>query len=231
MLLSLIAFLFPSPSLVFLLFLTAIPAKHTHSTVTFRVGRDCLLQGTVYAAHGQKRKRACDSHVFTPDSIYLHRSPATPPFILTFILPVSPHLFPPLSWPVCPSPQPVFLCLSPFPFAVCDIDSKVAVLLTAATLLNIAGSVSVAACRGEWRRGSFAQSLQLQLPLTNRLVNRRVGHTHTRPPASTQRYIHAYMSLHRSTCTCARAIFAYVCDGALCQRVRGLVMTLLWVSP
>lgn len=135
--------------------------------------------------------------------------------------------------PVCPSPQPVFLCLSPFPFAVCDIDSKVAVLLTAATLLNIAGSVSVAACRGEWRRGSFAQSLQLQLPLTNRLVNRRVGHTHThtRPPASTQRYIHAYMSLHRSTCTCARAIFAYVCDGALCQRVRGLVMTLLWVSP
>lgn len=193
-----------------------------------------MLQGTVYAAHGQKRKRACDSHVFTPASIYLHRSPAAPPFILPFVPPVSPHLFPHLSRPVCPSPQPVFLCLSPSPFAACDIDSKVAVLLTAATLLNIAGSVSVAACRGEWRRGSFAQSLQLQLPLTNRLVNRRVDthtRTHSRPPANTQRYIHAYMSLHRWTCTCARAIFAYVCDGALCQRVRGLVMTLLWVSP
>lgn len=45
------------------------------------------------------------------------------------------------------------------------------------------------------------------------------------PPAKTQRYTHTYISLHRwiytLTHTHAGAIFAYVCDAALCRGAWG----------
>lgn len=105
----------------------------------------------------RKCKSTRDSHRFTPAFIYLYRSPAAAPFILPF-LSSPPHLS------IFPSSVPVSFVSLPslYPY---DIDSKVAVLLTAAaTLLNISGSVSVAVCRGRGGgggegEGGFAQSL------------------------------------------------------------------------
>lgn len=115
--------------------------SHTHMrtrshTSHVSVWRDHLLQDPLYAAHGQKQKR-------TPESrrlLQLH----LPPSLLccsSSVRPVIPSsLIDHLS--IVPAQLPQLLS----PSWMCDIDSKVAALLTAATLLNISGSVSVAAC-------------------------------------------------------------------------------------
>lgn len=90
-------------------------------------------------------------------------------------------------------------------------------LLTAATLLNISGSVSVAVCRG--RGGGF--SLSCSPTTADKQAGEQTGglshiHIHT-PPANTQRYIHICMSLHRWMYTHTRTTFAYVCETAQSQ--------------
>lgn len=145
----------------------SLAANLSHTPATYQSRMDWLLQATALcSAHGQKRER--DSHTCTFFSpllqpsfisiaplLLLHLSwhsppPAPPPLCLHTSFPALAHpsVFP--SQPRCPllsSFRPFLFHLLHFPES-CDIDSKVAVLLTAATLLNISDSVSVAACRG-----------------------------------------------------------------------------------
>lgn len=119
-------------------------------------------------------------------SSIIYHSPAAAPFILSSSIPAFQI--------ICPSSHlcsaTVFVPL----FYSHDIDSKVVVLLTAAALLNISRSISVAACRGCARdygrrvcpgngKGVAVVSLLcsdvLQPLLSSRLVNRRMA-KHTR---------------------------------------------------
>lgn len=131
---------------------------------------------------------------FTPASIYLHRSLAAPPFIL--LLPPSFLPRPLLSSCIHPSIFKARFFVSSPALSECDIDSKVAVLLTAASLLNILGSVSVAVCRG--KGGELGALLsRSQLLLANR---RATTHTCTQATCT-----HAEMRAHTCHSTDGRA--------------------------
>lgn len=189
---------------------------HTYAS-RFRI-RDCLLQGTVHAAHAFKRKRSRSSQRFTPAFIYLHRSPAAHPFIL---LPFHPSTPPSLFQHPSIRLQSSRLCFfSPSLSGVTLIPRLPCHRLL---LLNILGSVSVAVCRvGGGGRSWTLCSVALQLLLTSRLANRRAA-AHTYANATcTHAELRAHVHVTPQT-------GAFTCPG-LCLHMRLMQMSGLCVA-